>query len=125
MTKELGRQLLQPEEAVARLHNDYACRDCRGHKSQTDQCRTIVPMSVQAQCKGELHPLNPKISHGFPSLPGLTQPQFPKVWFSGLPQPQLPQVSVFWNSLSQATGLVYSSPYRTSDLFSIWTFLLR
>jgi hypothetical protein len=30
LTKELGRKLLQPEEAVARLHEDYACRACRG-----------------------------------------------------------------------------------------------
>jgi hypothetical protein len=93
-------KLLQPEEAVARLHKDYACRVCRGHKSKTDRCRTMVPMSVQPQCKGELHPLSPKISQGFLSLPGLTQPQFPKVWFSGLPQPQLSQVSLSWNSLS-------------------------
>jgi hypothetical protein len=54
---------------VARLRKDYACRVCRGYKSKTDRCRTMVPMSVQAQCKRELHPLSPKISQDFPRIP--------------------------------------------------------
>jgi hypothetical protein len=69
MTKELGRKLLRPEEAVARLHKDYACRVCRGYKCKTDRCQIVVPMSVQAQRKGELHPLRVKISQDFPRIP--------------------------------------------------------
>jgi hypothetical protein len=82
MTKVLGRKLLQPEEAVARLRKDHACRACRGYKSKTNRCQRIV------QCRCMLNvrrapPIEFKISQGFPFSPWLDTATVSQAWFKG------------------------------------------
>jgi hypothetical protein len=118
MAKEFGRKLFQSEDAVAgymRFTHAWFIEGIKARQIAVEDLSNVGASSVQ----GELRLLSPNFPQRSHFLTGSTQPQFPSLILRLTTATAIP-VSYF-GILSQATGLVKSFPYRTSDLISFRT----